>query len=66
MSVLAKPLPVNPPLLLSTVPSTPQKPKVFSWIVTLVPLPDEDELDDELLLELELLLEEELLPPPTT
>jgi hypothetical protein len=34
LSVLANPLPVKPPLSLSTVPSTPQKPNVFSWIVT--------------------------------
>ena len=34
LSVLAKPLPVKPPLSLSTVPSTPQKPSVFSWIIT--------------------------------
>jgi hypothetical protein len=65
LSVLAKPLPVKPPLSLSTVPSTPQKPSVFSWIVTCVP-PDEllellleDELDEELEL-LELLLDDEL------
>jgi len=37
------------------VPSNPQKPVSFSWIVTLVPLPPELllELDDELLDELE-------------
>jgi hypothetical protein len=61
LSVLAKPLPVNPPLLLSTVPSTPQKPVVFSWMMISVPpeLEDELELDDELelLLELDELLE---------
>jgi hypothetical protein len=50
-------------LLLSTVPSTPQKPGVFSWIVTVVPAPLEEELLLELLLdeELELLVELELL-----
>jgi hypothetical protein len=76
LSVLAKPLPVKPALLLSIDPSTLQKPVSFSWIViSLPPL----ELDDELLLdelellddeldeleldddELELLLEDELL-----
>jgi hypothetical protein len=72
LSVLAKPLPVKPPLSLSTVPSTPQKPSVFSWIVTCVPPLDEllellldEELDDELdeleLLELLELLDDELL-----
>jgi hypothetical protein len=56
--------------LLSTVPSTPQKPVAFSWMVILVLPPElEDELDelelDELLLdeleELVELLDEELL-----
>ena len=72
--VLAKPAPVYPALLLSIVPSTPQKPVVFSWIVKVAPPPvvlvvlDElllEELlddEDELLFdeELELLLDEEL------
>jgi hypothetical protein len=80
--VLAKPVPVNPALLLSIVPFTLQKPVVFSWIVA-EPVPPELELlEEELLLELleldeelELLEDEELLllledellePPPTT
>jgi hypothetical protein len=45
-------------LLLSIVPSTLQKPVVFSWRVRVVTLP---ELEDELLDELELL--EELVEP---
>jgi hypothetical protein len=72
--VLANPVPVYPALLVSIVPSTLQKPVVFSWIVTVIPpveLEALDALDElELLLELELdeleellleLLEEELL-----
>jgi hypothetical protein len=62
LSVLAKPLPVKPPLSLSTVPSTPQKPRAFSWIVICVPPLDELLellLEDELEL-LELLLDDEL------
>jgi hypothetical protein len=71
--VLAKPAPVKPALLLSTVPSTLQKPVVFSCTVSVVPPPEleELELEDELvepvveeleleLLELELLELEEL------
>jgi hypothetical protein len=56
LTVLAKPLPVKPPLSLSTVPSTPQKPSVFSWIVTDVP-PEVELLELD---ELELLEEDEL------
>jgi hypothetical protein len=72
--VLAKPAPVYPALLESIVPSTPQKPVAFSWIVKLAPPPVELVevdvlvlLEDELLEELleleeleELLLDEEL------
>lgn len=69
LSVLAKPLPVKPALLLSIVPSTPQKPDSFSCTVMPPLLPPElDELllDEELELdELELDDELELLPPPT-
>ena len=74
--VLAKPAPVYPALLVSIVPSTPQKPVTFSWSRTVIPPVEvevvveelEDELDelDELVVEpVELeVLEDEKPPVP--
>jgi hypothetical protein len=59
--VLAKPVPVYPALLVSIVPSTPQKPVTFSWIVKVAPPPVELVEVDVLELELEELLLDELL-----
>lgn len=56
LSVLAKPLPLKPALLLSTVPSTLQNPAAFSSTTSEEFTPPDvelelDELDDELELE---------------
>jgi hypothetical protein len=64
LAVFAKPLPLKPALLLSTVPSTPQKPLLFSSMINVVLLPpvleELDELDDDEVLEFDELLDDEL------